>query len=216
MKAMRSHLRLASSLSLVLLGALFASAGCGGTVSEPGADAATDGASDAATNDAATDTGDPNACGGKSGRVCAVDLWCSYPEGTCLGPDAIGTCRKREALPCVAPKPGDEVCGCDGKTYQSSCTATSAGMSIARAGTCEAPPKLCGGIVGATCGATEYCDWGALPSDCGGGDGQGICRPRPTSCIPSDGIYCGCDGKFYESTCAAALAGQGVRKNGPC
>jgi hypothetical protein len=209
---MRSLLPLPSLLALVSCVSLGALGGCGGTIAEPSTDAAAtvDG------GDAAIDAADPNACGGKAGRACADGFWCAYAVGTCLSPDAVGTCRQRVALPCVAPQPGDEVCGCDGTTYQSTCVATSSGMSVARVGSCDSPLKTCGGIVGATCGATEYCDWGALPSDCGGADGQGICRPRPTSCIPSDGIYCGCDGKFYESTCAAALAGQGVRKNGPC
>lgn len=193
---------------------LFALVGCGGSVSSTeSTDAATssDGASDTAIGDAG------DGCGGKTGRTCASGMWCWFADGQCLRPDATGTCRKREALPCVAPMPGDEVCGCDGTTYQSACVATSAGMSIARAGACEAPTtKTCGGIAGTSCGPSEYCDWGALPNYCGGDDGLGTCKPRPTSCVPADGIYCGCDGKVYESTCAAAKAGVGVRQAGPC
>ncbi len=209
---MRSALRFACRLSvrcsfpLGLLGLLGA---CGGSISVPTGDAAI--GADAA--DAADGGG---GCGGKAGLACPADQWCAYAEGTCLNPDEAGTCRKREALPCVAPQPGDEVCGCDGKTYQSTCVATSAGMSVARAGACETVPKICGGLTGASCGATEYCDWGALPNVCGGDDSTGTCKARPAACVPSDGIYCGCDGKVYESTCAAALAGQGTRKNGPC
>lgn len=199
------------------VGLVFALIGCGGSVSTEAGDAATaDAASDTATTDtASTDAGD--GCGGATGRTCASGMWCWFADGQCAMPGATGTCRKREAVPCVAPRPGDEVCGCDGFTYQSACVATSAGMSIAHAGACEAPPgKTCGGFGGATCGSGEYCDWGALPNWCGGDDGTGTCKPRPTSCEPADGIFCGCDGKVYESTCAAALAGVGVRKAGPC
>jgi hypothetical protein len=201
------------------------SAACGGSVT----DSTTDGGADSKVEDGAssdsspadtavvTDVATADACGGKAGLVCPSDMWCSYPKGTCRNPDELGVCRHRDALPCVAPMPGDEVCGCDGKTYQSACTATSAGMSIDHDGTCDtSTAKVCGGIAGSMCDPTEYCDWGALPSLCGGDDGTGICKKRPTSCIPSDGIYCGCDGKTYESPCAAAKSGQGVRKNGPC
>ena len=205
----------------------FLLAGCGGTVIEP---AATDsGATDTGSGtsvDVGTsedtgiitvDAGSSGTCGGEEGSTCATGFWCSYPDGLCRAPDALGTCRKLEAFPCVAPAPGDEVCGCDGKTYASRCIATSSGQSIVNEGTCDtSTAKLCGGLADAHCGPTEYCDWGTIPSLCGGDDGTGICKPRPTSCIPTDGIYCGCDGKFYESTCAAAKAGQSVRKNGPC
>lgn len=196
--------------------------GCGGTVitGESGDAASSDTGDSGSTSDVASDTATidaGDACGGSIGRACPDGSWCSFPEGACNVPGGTGVCRKREALPCVAPKPGDEVCGCDGMTYQSLCVATSAGMSIVHTGACESPPsKTCGGFGGATCASTEYCDYGPAPSYCGGDDGTGTCKPRPTSCIPADGIFCGCDGKVYESPCAAAKAGTGIRKNGPC
>ncbi|MGZ3476298.1 MAG: hypothetical protein ACXWUG_20450 [Polyangiales bacterium] len=198
---------------------------CGGSVVESStSDTGTTG--DGASSDTGTTTSDTGVsldastegkCGGKAGLACPADMWCSYDLGTCKNPDELGTCRKREALPCAAPMPGDEVCGCDGNTYKSACVATSAGMSIDHAGTCDtSTAKVCGGLGGIECDATEYCDWGTPPTLCGGDDGTGICEKRPTSCIPADGIFCGCDGKIYESPCAAAKAGQGLRKNGPC
>jgi hypothetical protein len=203
---------------------------CGGSVTDstPGDDAATDTGSsttsDAATTDTgasvdaiATDVGSSGICGGKAGLGCPSDMFCFYEKGTCRNPDQTGVCRKQVALPCAAPMPGDEVCGCDGKDYKSSCVAISSGMSIDHDGTCDtSTAKVCGGLAGVECDATEYCDWGALPSLCGGDDGTGTCKKRPTSCIPADGIFCGCDGKTYESPCAAGKAGTGLRKNGPC
>ncbi len=275
---------------------LFAlAAGCGGVVSSGTPDGGT--TSDSGSSDGGTtDTGTPGStCGGLEGRTCPAGMWCSYPDGTCHVPDAAGTCRKREALPCPPSTPGEVVCGCDSRNYGSACEAHSNGQSVAYPGTCKGPPpsrncggsagtkcassefcdfgdgtcpapgsvgnclprplgcpdiwapvcgcdgktysngcdahslgvtistsgecgkpKMCGGFTGETCSPMDYCDWGAVPSTCGGDDGSGVCKPRPLSCVPSDGIWCGCDGKIYESRCAAAMSGQGVRKNGPC
>ncbi|MBI2389643.1 MAG: hypothetical protein HYV09_08605 [Deltaproteobacteria bacterium] len=106
-----------TAIACVVLVALI---GCDG--GEPSGDG---GVGDAATS-----------CGGKAAIGCPTGMWCFFADGTCSTHDALGTCRKREALPCVAPAPGDEVCGCDGKTYQSQCVAISAGQSVARAGAC--------------------------------------------------------------------------------
>jgi hypothetical protein len=281
-------------------------AGCGGSVAPSGgdedggtsSDTGHGGGGDTGTtaDSGSGDGGVPPYCGGDEGLTCPSDMWCSYPTGLCHAPDAAGTCRKREALPCPPPTPDDSVCGCDGVTYHSGCEAASAGVSILHLGACDAPPlgcggssgatcppgdycdfgdgtcpapgssgrciplpggcpdiyapvcgcdgvtypnacdahahgmtiastgacaippggKSCGGFVGATCDPGEYCDWGVIPSLCGGDDSAGTCKPRPTTCPPIDGIYCGCDGKTYESPCAAAMAGTGVRDNGPC
>ncbi len=220
-------------LSLGLSFALFSTVACGGSVSD-NSDAG--GAADTAASDSATskdtftssdtisvdsspvDAGS-GACGGKAGLLCPTGSWCSYAIGTCHNPDELGVCRKREALPCAAPRPdgSDAVCGCDGTTYGNQCAATSSGISVDHLGPCVSlPGKICGGLAGGTCASSEYCDWGAIPSACGGDDGTGTCKARPASCIPADGIFCGCDGKTYESPCAAALSGSGVRNNGPC
>jgi hypothetical protein len=73
----------------------------------------------------------------------------------------------------------------------------------------------CGGFAGATCGSSEWCDFpdGWL---CGGTDGQGVCRTRPTVCPPVIAPVCGCDGQTYQSACDAYGAGTDVATDGPC
>jgi hypothetical protein len=278
------HPRTHALRALCSLALLISASACGGVVTTSGTDSGTP-----------SEDAPPGSCGGKAGTACPTGMWCSYADGTCNNPDAAGTCRKREALPCPGPMPGSAVCGCDGTTYGSACEAHSSSQSIAYTGTCKGPPpdvcggstgiscatgkycdfgdgrcpapgssgicalkptgcdftyapvcgcdgkthpnaceahssgvtiastgecgttpKSCGGFAGATCASNEYCDWGVVPSLCGGDDGTGLCKLRPTSCVPEDGVWCACDGKIYESTCAAAKAGEGVRKNGPC
>ena len=79
----------------------------------------------------------------------------------------------------------------------------------------SACPTDCGGFAGLQCAPDEYCDFpdGAM---CGAADQSGTCQPRPAQCPPIDGIVCACDGREYESDCAAAAAGADVSSEGPC
>lgn len=66
-------------------------------------------------------------------KDCAQGLYCAY-KTQCGATDAGGTCAKR---PNMCTKIYAPVCGCDGKTYGSGCTAAAAGVSVARNGECK-------------------------------------------------------------------------------
>ena len=69
--------------------------------------------------------------------------------------------------------------------------------------------KSCGGLVGATCGVTEYCLYDAKAS-CGAGDQQAKCQPKPDLCPAIVMPVCGCDGKMYNNSCEAERGGVSV------
>ena len=74
-------------------------------------------------------------CGGFAGFQCQEGLSCQMQPGQCRTvADASGVCRKPPQMCTMIYAP---VCGCDGKTYASACTAAAKGVSVATQGECK-------------------------------------------------------------------------------
>jgi hypothetical protein len=74
-------------------------------------------------------------CGGLLGKTCSSGYFCDFPaDMACGNADGTGTCTQ---VPTACTDEVAPVCGCDGKTYVTACTANSKGISVASKGACK-------------------------------------------------------------------------------
>ena len=92
-------------------------------------------------------------CGTRGGIQCGKDEYCQFDE-TCGATDRGGVCATKPQICTAIYAP---VCGCDGKTYGSACTAAGQGVSVAQEGECKSgEPVACDKCPGPAPGAPNY------------------------------------------------------------
>ncbi len=137
----------------------------------------------------------PKACGARAGNTCTANEYCAYTEGSyCGAADAEALCVTR---PSVCDTIYAPVCGCDGQTYASACTAAQAGNGVLHAGPCSGSGRSC--VVG---GVTYPDGASTIPAGdgcniCGCSDGMLSCTKKACPVSKSCGGFAGL-------TCSAA------------
>lgn len=164
-------------------------------------------------------------CGGADKLPCTSGYRCEQPIGSCLEDyAAFGKC-----VPIVSSCPtGDSpMCGCDGRTYSSHCAAQQANVSVAVTGSCTAnlfnqsphqsPTDASSCFADHECPVRSYCrmDYAGCQASAAA---PGVCRVQPLECPASTDsvLVCGCNGRIYDSACAAAAQGVSVTSYDHC
>jgi len=173
---------------------------------------------------------------GAAVTVCNDTTPCSVGDFCYLGTqDACGaTDGMCQAIPKICTDEIAPVCGCDDVTYINPCAAAVSGINVATLGEC---PRVCadnaeclqgeicengicataagscGGRIGDTCAADEFCN---IPGTCGFADETGTCEPIPQICNNLYAPVCGCNGVTYGNDCEAAAAGVSIESVGEC
>lgn len=149
---------------------------------------------------------------------CATDCVDCTVVGSCVEGFCAFDCSAAASPGTSCIVVGDApVCGCDDRTYESSCAASQANVSVKRDGACETS----GCTTDADCATGQLCE---LPTGACEGDAEpaipndarGECQPIPSACLSDGGQVCGCDGKTYLNDCERRKAGVARARVGAC
>ena len=78
------------------------------------------------------------ACGGRGLAPCEPGEYCDFPDGSACGAgDGGGVCRPR---PTRCTREYRPICGCDGRTHPTRCSAAADGVDTAAEGPCATTP----------------------------------------------------------------------------
>jgi hypothetical protein len=146
---------------------------------------------------------------------CKKDEFCMFELGTCDVDSSGGGFGQCTVIPEVCTDEFNQVCGCDGSTYDNECQAHAAGVSILEEGECRDPD------MNTTCENNEDCleefHYCKFPEGDCGDSGEGECVQRPQFCTMDYRPVCGCDGvTTYGNACGAASAGASILYQGEC
>ncbi|MEZ4470770.1 MAG: Kazal-type serine protease inhibitor [bacterium] len=133
-------------------------------------------------------------------RQCACEATACRPGECPEGERCVeGQCR---AIPCAERcEPGqDPICGSDGQTWRSACTAACAGVEVAHPGPCEGPPA---------CDEAHPC-----PGD--GRCNNGRCEVDDCGCAIVRAPVCSAEGQTFPNRCLLECRGQALAYPGPC
>ncbi|MEP7125815.1 MAG: Kazal-type serine protease inhibitor domain-containing protein [Byssovorax sp.] len=135
-------------------------------------------------------------CGGVTAAKCSAAEFCNFAPGSCGNVTPSGACL---TPPTSCAGVSSPVCGCDRKTYKSSCEASMAKVPLFSNGECA-----CGGPDNLACEDGRFCQ---LPlGACLGPSATGSCKLPPTDCTAVKSPVCGCNGVVYDNACQAAQA----------
>jgi len=157
-------------------------------------------------------------CGAPPNKECSQNGECLEGEFCGKVPtdcDGVGQCIPIPQMCIMNVMP---VCGCDEETYSNACVAHSNGVNVLHDGSCDEPTLPpggpCGGFIGDTCAADEFCD--LIPGTCQLPGSPGNCVPVPEICTAQYDPVCGCNGMTYSNDCKRKADGAQLDHVGEC